>query len=227
MCSVNEHFFEKWSSDMAYILGFFAADGCLTKNSKRRNYYLEFVSTDLDILQKIKRVMMADQGVTKKIRSTNLSLVKQGYRIQIGSKKLFIDLISLGMVSNKSKTLKLTKIPDPYFSDFVRGFFDGDGYSNYCVYYARDRAKMRTTLLSGFACGSRNFLEGLKGNLNRLACLEGGSISSHNNNFALAYSVRDTRKLFNYMYNDLSRNIFLERKYFKFRSDIDKYGSVA
>lgn len=41
----NEKFFERWTPDMAYVLGFFAADGTLTVG-KRGNCYIELTSCD-------------------------------------------------------------------------------------------------------------------------------------------------------------------------------------
>lgn len=225
--SVDEAFFEKWSKDMAYVLGFFAADGCLTKNSKRKNYYVQFVSTDLDVLEKIKKAMRANQKITEKVQPRTGLITKQAFQIQIGSKKLFYDLIHMGLTPRKSKTIKLPAVPDEYFSNFLRGYFDGDGYSNFCSYFAKDRKRRRCVMMSGFSSGSKVFLESLKKELSRLANTKGGTLCPHNNNFALSFSIHDTRKLFDFMYNDLGNRIFLERKYLKFKSDINKYGSVA
>lgn len=40
-----ETFFDSWSSDMAYVLGFFAADGHMYKN-KNGSCYVCFTSTE-------------------------------------------------------------------------------------------------------------------------------------------------------------------------------------
>jgi len=37
----NENFFKKWTPEMAYVLGFFAADGSMVKN-KRGACFIEF-----------------------------------------------------------------------------------------------------------------------------------------------------------------------------------------
>ena len=42
---VNHQFFHKWNPTMAYVLGYFAADGCMIKN-KRGAHYIEFTSID-------------------------------------------------------------------------------------------------------------------------------------------------------------------------------------
>lgn len=83
---VNEEFFKKWSVDMAYVLGFFAADGCLTENKIRGNKYIEFVSTDYEIIDKIKRTLKSEHKIS--IKSGNPRW-KKAHRLQIGSKKIF------------------------------------------------------------------------------------------------------------------------------------------
>src|SRR3989338_5004890 len=42
---VNVDFFRRWTPDMAYVLGYFAADGCAVRN-QRGSHYLRFDSVD-------------------------------------------------------------------------------------------------------------------------------------------------------------------------------------
>ena len=58
----NENFFKTWIPQMAYVLGFFAADGNLTLG-KRGNHFIEFTSCDKEIIEKIREAM----GCTHKI----------------------------------------------------------------------------------------------------------------------------------------------------------------
>ena len=52
----DENFFKKWTSEMAYVLGFIAADGSLIKN-KRGACFIEIQSIDKEIIYKIKKVL--------------------------------------------------------------------------------------------------------------------------------------------------------------------------
>ncbi|PIP28260.1 MAG: hypothetical protein COX29_02045 [Candidatus Moranbacteria bacterium CG23_combo_of_CG06-09_8_20_14_all_35_22] len=61
----NENFFKKWSPEMAYVLGFFAADGCMIKNN-RGAYFIEFQITDKDILLKIKKLLGSNHKITER-----------------------------------------------------------------------------------------------------------------------------------------------------------------
>ena len=59
---VNHAFFEKWNSDMAYVLGFFAADGCMIKN-KRGAHFIEFHITDKNLLFAIRAAMRSNHKI--------------------------------------------------------------------------------------------------------------------------------------------------------------------
>ena len=202
---------------MAYVLGFFVADGCLTKNSKRNNYYIDFTSTDYDVIRYIRKILSAKQKISKRKKVDGC---KQAYRLQIGSKKIYSDLLSLGMKKNKSKDISYPDIPSVYFSDFLRGYFDGDGYSNCTDYWRSDRRKYSRLFFCGFVSGSKKFLSGLRSQIKKLIRIGDGSLHDHNNNYALVYSGSDTGKIYNFMYNGLVNKVCLLRKYNKFTDDI-------
>lgn len=192
---------------MAYVLGFFAADGCMLKN-ERGGRFVEFHITDKDILEKIKKLLGSENKIS--VRDRNVKR-KKVYRLQLGSKTMFEDLLLLGMTPRKSKTLKLPSVPQKYFKDFVRGYFDGDGnvYAN--EYQRKGRKKKSRTLLAGFVCGSKVFLEGLKKYLADFAGLRGGTLHEIAGCYRLYYSVKDSCKLYGFMYNTKS-DLFLSRK---------------
>ena len=78
---------------MAYVLGYFIADGDMSVN-KRGSHYIGFTSTDYELLKKVKQLI----GVKQKIGAKKSSGVNQkpSFRIQIGSKKFFNDVCELG-----------------------------------------------------------------------------------------------------------------------------------
>ena len=63
----NEDFFKKWSSEMAYVLGFFCADGSMITN-KRGSHYLEYYITDKDLIFKIKKALGSNHKISEKQR---------------------------------------------------------------------------------------------------------------------------------------------------------------
>ena len=196
---------------MAYILGFFTADGNMIKN-KRGAHFIEFEITDKDLLEKIRKLLNSNHKITARKRNNNY---KTSYRLQIGSKTIFNDLLKLGLTSNKSKTIKLPKIPTKYFSHFVRGYFDGDGNVTFGFFKKSDRKSKSPVLLTRFTSGSKNILETLKEKLIGLLKTTGSLCYSKNNAWVLSYSTNDSKRLFKFMYsNDNTKNlIYLKRKY--------------
>ena len=116
---------------MAYVLGFFTADGSMIKN-KRGAHFIEFQITDRDLLFKIRKTLGSEHKIATRKRNGNWKTI---YRLQIGSGEMFNDLLALGMLPRKSKIISLPEIPDKYFFDFLRGCFDGDG----CFYSYWDK----------------------------------------------------------------------------------------
>jgi intein-encoded DNA endonuclease-like protein len=207
--TLNHNFFKSWSDNTAYVLGFFAADGSMTKN-KRGAHFIEFHITDKEILEKIQLAIASSHKIAE--RSSGKSEHKTVYRLQIGSKAIFQDLLTLGMSPQKSLTLKFPNVPNQYLRHFVRGYFDGDGNVYFYEYQRKDRkSKVSRSLSTGFTCGSRAFLEKLQKKLQGLALLRGGSLYYHSGAYRLSYSTRDSCKLYNFMYND-GDTLLLERK---------------
>lgn len=204
----ENNFFKKWSPEMAYVLGFFVADGCMIKNN-RGAHFIEFQITDKDILEKIKKLFNSENKIS--LRKRNVQW-KTAYRLQIGSKSMFQDLLSLGMTPRKSNSIKMPLVPDEYFCHFVRGYFDGDGNVYVNEYQrARRKGKSSVTLLSGFTSGSKIFLEQLQDKLKILAGISGGSLYSREGAHRLYYSVKNSCKLYKFMYNTKG-DLFLVRK---------------
>ena len=201
---------------MAYVLGFFTADGNMIRG-KRGNCYISFQITDSDILRKIKKALKSNHKIATRTRSRSKNQ-KDGYRLQIGSKEMFADLEKLGLTQNKSLTIKLPKVPKAYLSHFVRGYFDGDGHISMTAYHRSDTQSknLRTVFSCGFTSGSKVFLKSLHAILREHAKVHGGSLFC-SSAWRLNFSIRDARKIFGFMYPpNLSRYIFLERKRKKF-----------
>jgi len=192
--SKNENFFKKWTPEMAYILGFFAADGNLTIG-KRGNYYIEFTSCDKDILEKIKNEIGSNHKIS--LRKWQKQNHKDCFRIQIGSKVMFQDLINLGFKPRKSSKLIYPQIPPPYFPHFVRGYFDGDGHVVSGIYKKRDRKKNSKLLFSGFTSGTKKFLERLKNDLTKHNIVKGGTLY-YQKGYRLNFSINDSLNLYKF-----------------------------
>lgn len=213
-------FFKEWSPEMAYVLGFLYADGDIEDVRKSsRTQYITFGSKDKKILESIKVTMGSEHNINyrapHKIIFPNGKVYKCSgfYRLRIGSKKVFDDLLKLGLTPRKSLTIKFPdNIPNNCFGHFVRGYFDGDG----CVTIKKGRGKYGQSILKGiaiiFTSGGRLFLEGLR----EQACRFGGfgkrSVYRGSNAYYLKYDTFESLKWFKLFYSGNLSNLFLERK---------------
>lgn len=211
---LNQDFFKRWSPEMTYILGYFAADGTMICN-KRGGHFIEFTSTDRVLLVQLKRVTQASQRIT--IRPKRSESWKPQYRIQIGSKEWFADLEHLGFTPRKSGSLKFPRVPEQYMGDFIRGYFDGDG----CVYFRQlqfsSRKKKRPILMTLFTSGSQGFLKVFVQHLRQYG-IKGGSLKEKQkggvvSGYELSFSHYDSLAIYRLMYNTVSiTGLFLPRK---------------
>ena len=208
---VNPDFFKTWSPEMAYVLGFFAADGYMIKN-KRGGRFIDFYNNDLEILKKIQKVIRSNHKISSRLRDVNQAT---SYRIQIGSKSWFEDLTALGFMQGKSKVLEMPTISTKYLPHFVRGYFDGDGNIWSGHTHKLDRPHPTRVLAVMFTCGSKKFVATLQEQLKIFAKLKGGSITYHDRAYRLSYSTQDALRLYSYMYLPKS-SLHLPRKKVRF-----------
>ena len=206
---------------MAYVLGFFAADGYLTHNKRGADFW-SIQITDLPLLRLIRKSVESDHKIGVRERPKNESTL---YRLQIGSKEMCNDLRMLGFGERKTKTLAVPNVPERYFADFVRGYFDGDGNIWFGVIH-KERKTSHLTLLTALTSCSEPFLRNIQERLNVSAHTTGSIIRSHAGTyFRLQYSKNDSLQLFNFMYNDST--LKLVRKYRQFKKRIAQCGGSS
>jgi len=217
----NENFFKRWTPEMVYVLGFFTADGNMIKN-RRGAHFIEFQITDKDLLEKIRGLLSSNHKIAVHKRNSRWKML---YRLQIGSKTIFNDLLKLGLTPNKSKTIRLPNVPNEYFHHFLRGYFDGDGRVSFGIYPRKTRKSKIRLLNTRFISGNKKFLENLLITLKKYSDLKGGFIVKKNRGFELSFSINDSKKLYKFMYEGVTNNIFLERKYNKFQDALKYLGA--
>lgn len=205
---------------MAYVLGFFAADGNMVK-SARGNYYLAFYSADKNLLIKMQTVMHSNHKL-----SLRTSVSGAVYRFQIGSKAMYQDLLKIGFTHNKALRMKLPNIPKQLIGDFVRGYFDGDG--NVWTGTINNKRRTPTKVIQvSFTSSSRAFLVALHLLLRQVGMRGGCIFNSKKGTFSrLQFSVKDSLKLAEIMYNE-SPKLFLKRKRLRFETFKKEYAVVA
>ena len=114
---INQDYFKTWSPNMAYIFGFWCADGCIYNG---RLFDITVHKKDKYIIKKIAEEL-AYEGVLYDY------VDRQAARLNFSCKVIYDDLVALGGCENKSDVLQFPQVPQQYLSDFIRGYFDGNG----------------------------------------------------------------------------------------------------
>lgn len=211
---------------MAYVLGYFAADGCVSVNS-RGAQYVHFDSTDRNLLMKIRQLLGSHHAIS--VKRTSHKSWKPCYLLQIGSREMVSDLACLGFAVRKGHRLAFPKIPLEFLSDFIRGYFDGDGGISYGMYRRKNKTKKTRVLLVRFTSESVAFLKALREILVKQAGMGFGSLISYGTYACLSYAYQDSVRLFYYMYGRTgpANKVFLDRKYRGFLEGFQLYPQGA
>lgn len=219
--TLNQDFFKTWTPEMAYVLGYFAADGTMLVNN-RGAHFIEFTSTDRILISHVQKATGSNHTVKQRERGGN---AKTAYRVQIGSKSWYQDLESLGFTQRKSNTLKFPNVPQKYLSGFIRGYFDGDGCVYFKSHFAKDRNKERWVFQTMFTSGSRNFLIELQKHLHTFG-VNGGRIGAKSKSgYDMVFSWRDSLAIYRLMYHTTEvADFFLPRKREKLEKAIQVLG---
>ncbi|MDP3901199.1 MAG: LAGLIDADG family homing endonuclease [bacterium] len=192
----------KWSPDFAYAIGLLTADGCLSKDGR----HIQFSSSETTLVKILKKALSITNKPTKYARGGETE--KKYFFLSFGDKVFYSFLITIGLCPAKSKVIKSVKVPDKFFSDFLRGLYDGDG--TFYAFWDRRWQKSFCFKLS-FASASKEFILWLKKELsNRYDTT--GYIHKGAGVFNLEYVKGDSKKIVSAMYY---KNVllFLPRKY--------------
>jgi len=205
---------------MAYVLGYFIADGCIVENKDRISnpYIFNITSKDLEHLYKISDSLKSSYKISKKSGSS----LNIAYQIQVRNSELARDLIKLGINPRKTYNLQPIKVPEKYFADYTRGFFDGDG--SVYIYTVNGTPQIK----SSFVGVSFNFIEDFNKKLCRALHIPEKAIhkstlkdsSKKLIQYSNCFYIDDSIKLAKFMYNNC--NLYLERK----KSIFEKWQSI-
>lgn len=173
---------------MAYILGFFIADGFIANDmqsigfSQKEKYILEQIRDEL--------------GSNHPLHQNEQTGV---YTLYLNSKVMKQDLMEIhGITPNKSLEIKFPYVPDVYLNHFIRGYFDGDGHI-----YTRG-------YVVSFVGGSLDFMIALDNHLK----VQGFEtyLTKKGKHVRLFMSGRKTiKKFYDWIYHD--KGLYLKRKF--------------
>jgi len=201
----NRNYFENIDTPQkAYILGFISADGC---NSKTR-LKVNIQERDIEIIEFIRNEIGVDLPIGRRIGYNN---IQNQSLISIYSTKICNDLNNLGVTPRKSKTLKFPNIENKLMSDYLRGYFDGDG----CI----KKDKKGNGFSFSYISASEDFILKLEEILRNNCNLNYRKIYTYSKTGVkyLEYTKKqELKNIFNYLYNNSC--FHLSRKYEKFLS---------
>ena len=211
--SVDSSFFNSWSAQMAYVLGFISADGNLYKTE--RAHILQIACDDKDVVEKIQVALKHNGPIYFKKRENG----KTSYSLHICDILLFSDLQTLGVTERKSLTITPPNVPKPYVHHYIRGYFDGDG----SVSYRKGLYKSRLVVdIYTASFNMASFLyEKIKEQMGGLYKGRLYSTLAHQKTryYAIRLGHKASEQLFKYMYKN-ANNLYLERKYNKFVEEL-------
>ena len=191
---INQDYFKTWSSNMAYILGLWFADGCIYNG---KIFDITLHNKDKYILKQVAKELEFEGSLYDYVD-------RQAARINFSCVVIYNDIVSLGGCENKSMVVEFPKVPNEFLPDFIRGYFDGDG----SIMQLKNNR-----LNSAFTSGSKKFLDQLLEILRKEASIEGGSYDP--SSYTLRFGKKDTIRLGKYMYKN-NPELFLKRKKDKF-----------
>lgn len=201
----NFQFFDNWSEDMAYLLGFICADGNIYITNRINKISISLAYSDINHVEKIRDILCPKKKIYISDIKLNGKMFRQG-SLQIGSKYMCNRLVELGINPNKSLSLRPIAVPDKYTSDFIRGYFDGDG----SIYKIRSTGRWQVEF-----SGTKAILEYFSEKINEFAKTGKKNVRPNHNIYRITYSTNDALKLYKWMYGDA--RLFLDRKYNKFQ----------
>ena len=194
-----------WSNNLAYVIGLITTDGNLSKDGR----HIDFTSKDLEQILNFKKILKLTNKIGHKKSSYKNSTIY--FRIQFGNIKFYKFLLNIGLCPNKTKILKNLIIPDKYFEDFLRGYLDGDGYTNS---YWDKRWKSSFMLYTGFVSASKDHLIWIQEKIEELYRVCGKIKYNGKSTYQLVYAKQSSLVLLRIIY--YKKNLIcLTRKKFK------------
>lgn len=134
------------------------------------------------------------------------------FNLQFGNVAFYDFLLLAGLTPAKSKTIGSINVPDMYYVDFLRGYFDGDG-----TVWGYWDPRWRSSLMyyTGYVSASLTFIQWLQHKNQQLIGTTAGVIKPSPRAYTLTYAKANSQQLFSAMYYapGLPK---LSRKYDKF-----------
>lgn len=205
--TLNDNYFNNIDNpDKAYILGFLAADG--TVSLTRGSIKVGLSSVDREFLEALRDIWESDYPI--KDYET-----KNGYQVSeltVRSAMFLSDLAKYNIVERKTYNFSFPyNLPEEYYIDFIRGYWDGDGTICLTGGYAR----------ASLCSYQKEVLQSILDILEQKYQIPPVAIrlKKGSNTYYFQYSQGSAEKLYHAFYDNIDNlTIGLARKYEKFKS---------
>jgi len=223
--SVNQDFFKTWTPEMAYVLGYFTADGCLIgyrhKNSYAIGRSVRISSKDKQILYDIARVIEWSGPVRegRSNRKFGKYICKTEYELVIGSKIMFSDLLALNLTERKSfTTTPPDNIPFDMLSHYCRGVIDGDG----TIASRKEHSKKLAYLTVRMYSPNKDYAIWFNNSVADAVGVPRNTISWNKTCWGMKYSASKARLICDWLYSDSTIQLDRKMKYYLMSDDRGK-----
>lgn len=198
--SLNYKYFETLNEDSAYILGFISADGGVYKGrlkieiQRRDRYLLEYIKNSLEFTGDV--VDMIAKIKEKEYETS---------RLQISSTDLCESLIKYGVTENKHLTICPINIPEEYELSYVKGYFDGNGFT-----------KTREYACFGVCSGSYDMIKYIANILHKNGLKMANIHKAKDKSlYDIEYSQKDSMLFYDLMYKNNTVCLTRKKEYFE------------
>lgn len=161
--SLRHDYFETWSANMAWLLGYVWTDGSI--KSPKHGWQVGFgcVADDVALLQDIQTELRCGSPIfPKKGKVTHGYQCRDTVHLMISSKLIVQSLLARGVPPNKSNIdPPMPDVPDEWLSHFTRGVIDGDG--------SFTTSKCRPNQMGVKLLGTHRFIEAMRFSVARCA----------------------------------------------------------
>lgn len=211
---IDNNYFSNQSHNMAWVLGFLAADGSIRKNSNEIK--ITVARQDRDVLEKIQSELKTNH----RIKDFLVGGKYPASTLQWTSKQHKRDLAKFSIIPQKTFKLKPPyALSKTYWIDYIRGYFDGDGSVN----FIESNGKKHYTALRWQVCSATkdiliwivNYLFD-EYNIQKVNIQE---CKRKNHMYEIQYSTNSTKALYDVIYNDY---LSMDRKRKHYKEIIEK-----
>lgn len=211
----NNDYFIKQNHNMAWVLGFLAADGSVRKNENEIK--VTVARQDRDVLEKIRK----DINATNPIKDFVTSNGYEASTIIWTNAKHKQDLALYNIIPAKTFCLQPPlNLEKKYWIDFIRGYFDGDGSVNFIDSHGK---KHYTALRWQICSATTPILQWIIDFLYEEYDIPKVKIQTQKRAkhclYSFQYSTNSTKRIFDILYNGY---LHMDRKYNHYKEIIDK-----